>query len=251
MSKQLKLRFHKLLKKADFVLADLEYHEELLGEAKSSFGTAVADIIKSLPLEVQKAIAETDRANQKKVEEKLRQAAAERSAASDDVDGTEDIEEVDSTALVESEVDYVEEQDLPEDSKAHDLKKLFHRIAAITHPDKARVNGTSKRETIKLEKLFKKARKAYDEQNWYILYSIAVELDLDVEDPEIEQLKWLEEDIRTTMASISIFGNMLAWMWYSGDDQLKHTALNNFFEQAYGISIGPVALSNTGFTDLT
>tara|TARA_R110002020_G_scaffold179938_1_gene373693 strand:- start:2393 stop:3142 length:750 start_codon:yes stop_codon:yes gene_type:complete len=249
MSKQLKLRFHKLLKKADFVLADLEYHEELLGEAKSGFGAAVADFIKSLPPEIQKSIAETQRINQEKTERELRQAAAARNAEGDDATEVDDTEGGASTALVESDVDYVEEDEVPEDSKGRDLKKLFHRIAAITHPDKARVNGTSKREAIRLEKLFKKARKAYDEQNWYILYSIAVELELDVEDPDIEQLDWLDNDIRRIMVAISQIDATIAWTWFAGDDLKKQMAIASFLEQVYGLSI-PVSLAARDDTNL-
>ena len=57
MSKQVKLKFKKLLKKAEFVHADLEYHEELLPEAKNLFSQEVAQTIKDLPPEQQKQIA--------------------------------------------------------------------------------------------------------------------------------------------------------------------------------------------------
>ncbi len=49
MSRQIELKFKKMLKKAEFVHADLEYHEELLGEAKSQFSTALNEIVDSLP----------------------------------------------------------------------------------------------------------------------------------------------------------------------------------------------------------
>ena len=248
MSKQLKLRFQKLLKKADFVQADLEYHEELIGEAKTLFSQEVAAAIKNLSPELQQKIRDHDKKLQLEQEEKIRAAAA--ADTEEDEEAPDD--ESSDTSLAESEHTAQEEPDpAPGAEKMGQVKKLYRQIAALTHPDKAQARGLSLRETAHFEKIFIQAKTAYEKSNWYVLYSLALLLDLDVAPPSAEQLNWLEEDIRTTMASISIFGNMLAWMWYNGDGQLKHTALNNFFEQAYGISIGPVALSNTGFTDLS
>jgi hypothetical protein len=48
MSKQLKLKFKKTLKKAEFVHAGLEYHQQLISEAKSLFGDEIP-YYKSLP----------------------------------------------------------------------------------------------------------------------------------------------------------------------------------------------------------
>ena len=51
MSKQIKLKFKKMLKKAEFVHADLEYHEELFEDAKAEFTQAFAEIVGSLSAE--------------------------------------------------------------------------------------------------------------------------------------------------------------------------------------------------------
>ena len=49
MSKRTKLKFKKMLKKAEFVHADLEYHEELLTDAKVEFNEAFLDTISNWP----------------------------------------------------------------------------------------------------------------------------------------------------------------------------------------------------------
>ena len=56
MSKQLKLKFKKILKKAEFVNADLEYHQELSTEAKKLFAEAVRSLINQLSTEEQAAL---------------------------------------------------------------------------------------------------------------------------------------------------------------------------------------------------
>ena len=58
MSKQVKLKFKKLLKKAEFVQADFEYHDELLPEAKLEFAKAVNEILSTLSPEDQQKIDE-------------------------------------------------------------------------------------------------------------------------------------------------------------------------------------------------
>ena len=58
MSKQVKLKFKKLLKKAEFVHADLEYHESLLPDAKQEFFASAQEILNNLSPEIQKKISE-------------------------------------------------------------------------------------------------------------------------------------------------------------------------------------------------
>ncbi len=89
------------------------------------------------------------------------------------------------------------------------------------------------------------AKEAYDDTNWYVLYSIAIALDIDVPEPSAENLEWIEDDIRHTLGTISQIGNLVAWMWYSGDPVMKQVALSNFFEQVYGLSLGPVQLDSS------
>ena len=85
MSKRIKLKFKKILKKAEFVHADLEYHEELFEDAKEEFNLAFTSIVDSLDKEARDTfeklrekemndrIAEIERRNKEAAE-----AAAER-----------------------------------------------------------------------------------------------------------------------------------------------------------------------------
>ena len=49
MSKRIQLKFKKMLKKAEFVHADLEYHEELVFEAKADFNEAFLVRVSDMP----------------------------------------------------------------------------------------------------------------------------------------------------------------------------------------------------------
>ena len=48
MSKRIQLKFKKMLKKAEFLHADLEYHEELVFEAKADINEAFQDRIDNM-----------------------------------------------------------------------------------------------------------------------------------------------------------------------------------------------------------
>ena len=48
-----------------------------------------------------------------------------------------------------------------------DIKKLFYKIAAKTHPDKFASSGLAPEELSRIESIFKKAKSSYENGNWY------------------------------------------------------------------------------------
>ena len=177
MSKQVKLKFKKSLKEAEFVYADLEYHEELISEAKREFFVKVEEIFNKLSPEDKKKI------NDVKMKKMLEQSKREADAVPDSIEmeGLPDNEDLLSS-----------DEEAPEDCKestggatvkSSGLRRLFHKIADICHPDKTEARGLPKHEIKKLEKIFKESQAAYKSGNWYLLYVIALDLDIDVEDP--------------------------------------------------------------------
>jgi|3_EtaG_2_1085321.scaffolds.fasta_scaffold12509_2 hypothetical protein len=240
MSKQVKLKFKKLLKKAEFVHADLEYHDELLPEAKLTFADAVSEVLATLS-EEDKSKIETHRQNMHNAAvEQLKREHAEREKQEAEQLNT-DSEGVPAT----SDMLYGEEFPGGIDLTQHDpntgepefkiaeLKKLFYKIADITHPDKSAARGTSDLESKRLEKLFRRAGEAYNNLNWYVLYSIALDLDISVDDPTEDNLEWLENDIRLTMGKIAQVGNLIVWMWYTGNEMTKNMAMSNYLKQVF------------------
>ena len=70
MSRRTQLKLKKILKKAEFVHADLEYHEEMLIDAKKEFHETFTNLLKSLPPDIKQKIEENKK---KQLEENLRQ----------------------------------------------------------------------------------------------------------------------------------------------------------------------------------
>tara|TARA_R110002110_G_scaffold75044_3_gene198463 strand:+ start:3112 stop:3843 length:732 start_codon:yes stop_codon:yes gene_type:complete len=237
MSKQVKLKFKKLIKQADFIHADLEYHDELAVDARNLFREAVEQSIKDLSDEereiLNSLIAERERQHQEFLEERSR--AQEREAGEGDLQ--EDAEE--GGAIEDHpDVELLPEEDIvtspPDEEKTLELKKLFHKIAGMTHPDKAAAKGLAKEETYRLERIFKQATDAYKEGNWYILYCIATDLNIKIDKISEEHLNWVEDDIRNTLAKIARVANLVAWGWYVGNEDAKAIALKSYFFQLYG-----------------
>jgi hypothetical protein len=243
MSKQVKLKFKKLLKKAEFVHADLEYHEELLPDAKQEFFAAAQEVLDTLPEAVQHKIQELREQKMLEKEQALKDAAA---AAADEEKGEPEEEKKKSSSEVLITEEFLEGIELNPDIersdmppvKANEVKKMFRRIASVTHPDKVGDN-VPRAQKHKLDKIFKKAKDAYTNGNWYLLYSVSLDLDLDVPEPTKEHIEWLEDDIKHTAGQISHMGALLVWVWYTGGEDSKKFALRNYFQQVYDYDLPP------------
>ena len=241
MSKQLKLKFKKIIKEAEFTQADLEYHNELLPEAKQLFQEEVSKVIESLSDEDQKLIAEADRINQEAFQKELEKRMAEARKGEEPEDDQEELGP-ESTSLIASDAaeedgdDPIEDIDEPV-SKASQVKKMFYRIAERTHPDKLASRGYSPEETARMQAVFKLAREAYNNENWYHLYSIGLNLGIDLPDPSKENIAWVKEDIRSTLGEISKIAVLIVWVWYTGDDNSKFQALQCHFKQVYDLDL--------------
>jgi hypothetical protein len=233
MSKQVKLKFKKSLKKAEFVHADLEYHEELISDAKREFFAKVEEIFNKLSPEDKKKINDVKK---KKMAEQSKREAIERSEEEEDeeIGGLPDNEDMLSTDGSDEEED---EETGATRVKSSDLRKLFHEIADICHPDKTEARGLAEHEIRKLEKVFKEAQSAYKGGNWYLLYIIALDLGIEVEDPTGDHIEWIEEDIQYTLEKISQIGTLVVWVWYNGDVIIRLMAMQNYFQQSFGFDL--------------
>tara|TARA_R100000008_G_scaffold51062_1_gene30621 strand:- start:1552 stop:2259 length:708 start_codon:yes stop_codon:yes gene_type:complete len=230
MSKQLKYKLKKTLKNAEFVHADLEYHKELLPDAENLFNAEIKKVITNLSEESQKKLDHALEERLQQRHDELIEQANKRNME-EPSEGHSEPEEV---AEIEDEA---KESPVNKEAKtkSSQLKKIFHKIATQTHPDKLQALGLPTAEIVRREELFIKARKAYDDSNWYILYSIATSLDIPVEGLSDEHINWVEDDIRNTLAEISIIGNLLVWIWYTGDEERKRMAVMDYIYQTYGL----------------
>ena len=225
--RKLKFKYQKTIKHAEFVHADLEYHEEVIHEAKKDFQEEISKFIARLSPE------ERERLRAKN--------PTPKSAVGPTKEISEEIEENvnECFALIPSEAreETTQEKDVVvKQKKSSEIKKLYRRIAEETHPDKVAANGFSDKEVNKRSRIFKKANAAFKDNNWYVLHSIALDLDIPLPKPSDEQIAWVEEDIHRVKAQIAALQNYTAWHWYTGDDAAKRNALKHYFDLVHSFT---------------
>ncbi len=240
MSKRIQLKFKKMLKKAEFVHADLEYHEELVFEAKADFNEAFQDRIDNMSRRERKYWARNlHTLNDERAKQLLQQAEEEKQKRIDaetdeDQTGVVKNKEVLMDAGTGEEF-YLnpDEVDTPDDDKSGVIKKLYRKIASETHPDKLVASGFSQREVERKEQIFMKAKEAYERENWYMIYSIAIDLGISPGDIDEKHIDWIEEDVKLTMGRISRIGQLFVWVWYTSTDEQKEKVMDQYFKQVY------------------
>ena len=240
MSKRIQLKFKKMLKKAEFVHADLEYHEELVFEAKADFNEAFQDRIDNMSRRERKYWARNlHTLNDERAKQLLQQAEEEKQKRIDaetdeDQTGVVKNKEVLMDAGTGEEF-YLnpDEVDTPDDDKSGVIKKLYRKIANETHPDKLVASGFSQREVERKEQIFMKAKEAYERENWYMIYSIAIDLGISPGDIDDKHIDWIEEDVKLTMGRISRIGQLFVWVWYTSPDEQKEKVMDQYFKQVY------------------
>jgi hypothetical protein len=227
MSKQLKYKFKKTLKEADFLQADLEFHENIMEDAELTFQAAIREVIEGLSAEDRLRLTNLIEIEKEDHIQSLLKKDPELAATEEKI-----IED-----KLETEID----NDISDssDPKTAGLKKLFHKIAGITHPDKAQARGIPKKESERLETLFKIATDAYQNQNWYALYSLALSLNIEISELSERHIIWIEDEIRQTQSQIRALENLLPWIWFHGADHIKELALQDYFRQVFNFDYAP------------
>ena len=203
-----------------------------MSDAKREFFAEVEEIFNGLCDEDKKMINDTKR-KKLAAPAKWEEINRTESGSEEEIGGLPENEEMLST----QEESEDEEETGPTSIKSSDLRKLFHDIADLCHPDKTEARGLSVREVKKLEKVFKEAQSAYKSGNWYLLYIIALDLGIEVKDPTGDHIEWVEEDIRHTLDEISLIDSLVIWIWYNGDELLRLKAMQDYFQQSFGYDL--------------
>jgi len=118
--------------------------------------------------------------------------------------------------IEEAKAKSAEEENIDEDDNENNptLKNLHRRIALLTHPDRL-VSETSAAEKERKEELFKRAAKAYDDQDLCELVLIASELKIAVEDFVDAQTLMMayDEKISAIQKKVKSIKESYVWIW--------------------------------------
>lgn len=113
-----------------------------------------------------------------------------------------------------------------------EVKRLFKKVAAVTHPDK--LSGLSEYERKRKEELFKKAMLALENNDLVLLADIAMELEIEAPELTKEKLKQTEKKIIAIKKELHHIESTYVWKWFfCEDEQEKQKILTDLFGLMY------------------
>ena len=136
----------------------------------------------------------------------------------------------------DAEKDNVEEEDVevaPKEEKPKDVKKLYRKIAVVTHPDKnERLDEGEEKDH--LVALYKEATQAYNDSDMSTLIRIAVELGIKTPDPNEEQMQVLHDKVKDVKIDIATIENTEACVWYYSNENERAYLMQKHYEYVRG-----------------
>ena len=204
MDKIKHLENKKLLKELEFVETDFEYKTEIISEADTNFIKNINEFLLRHP-ELKSMI-------DKRMNEKVDRMVRERERADNESQKEKDIN--DEPNEENQNVEEKEEEEVNDNKvvRSEKIKKLYREIVKLTHPDK--VNDS------KLNDIYIKSTKSYDENDLISIYAICSELNIDYESEESDNI-FISQRINVLKERISFMESTFTWKWHTADDNVQ------------------------------
>jgi hypothetical protein len=215
MNKVKSLEFRKLLKELDYVESDFEYRNEIISEADAQFISSINQFLKNHP--------ELKELYDTKVTEKI-EKSIKKNTESEEKKGESDDTINDDTEIEEEEsVDIKEiEEEIKDKKSISEIKKLYREIVKLTHPDKVK----NKR----LNEVYLKATKYYDDNNKIGIYAVCNELLIEYE-IKTEDIQLIYDEIKKYQQKINFLESTYTWKWYNCEnEEQKNQILINYIK---------------------
>jgi hypothetical protein len=210
MNKLKKLEIKKLIQEYNYVLTDLEYKNELIGENKPLFLKLISDRKVELGIEDFEDKEERGINNEDEISSEIDKFS--------EPDGLNDFSDNNIDNLESDDLNGVSE-DKEEDLK---IKKLFRDIVKKTHPD--RIGNDSKID------LYIKSKELYENRNFIELYFIAINLEIDIELEESD-ISNLKNSLINKKKESKSLENSYLWLWIvCEDDNNKKFIVDKFIK---------------------
>lgn len=205
-TKYVKKRYQKLILELKYLYVDLEYHEDILNDAKEEFEKALQEEGPKHGLNIEKP---------KQADINLSDSTELSTFIAEEEEDDEPTPEqgfhIPQDTISDSEVPVKDEDEI-------DFTKLFKSIARLTHPDTYGKNETPEQKKRKVD-FFMKAQKAVKNKNWFEICQIALELGIELPEPTKKHLKYLEDESIRVKNRISYIISTYAWNWYTEEQK--------------------------------
>jgi hypothetical protein len=217
-TKYIKKRYQKLILELKYLYVDLEYHEDILTDAKEEFEKALQEEGPKYGLNIPKK----------------EQPVLSNSTDVQLYSGNEEEEDEEEPIpdFSQSQHTITDEPEQVKDEDGGDFTKLFKLIARLTHPDTCGINISEEDKKKKLL-TFMKARKAVESKNWFELCQIAIDLDIELPEPTKKHIKFLEDELIRVKNRIQFITGTYAWNWYT-DEQKRDFYMHSYVNAVKG-----------------
>jgi len=122
------------------------------------------------------------------------------------------------------------------ETQSDHIKKLFRKIAIMTHPDKLTKLDDYERE--RKTELFLKAREAAEAGKWFALVDTANALGIKTPEPDEEQLGLLENESENVDKEIKNIEASYAWVMYNLETDEQRKMLMTAYLKNLGVHFG-------------
>lgn len=111
--------------------------------------------------------------------------------------------------------------------KNPETRRIYKKIATKIHPDKlAQASEEFQKE---MAEIFQHATKAADENDWYSLYNICMDLGIKIPRITKKQIKMIEEKADEYLEKVKSFKNSYAWVYDNSEsDEEKEKLFQSF-----------------------
>jgi hypothetical protein len=200
MQKIESLKIKKLMKELDYIQSDVEWRNELVSDADSSFMDSINQFLEKNP--------EIKDLYDKKITEKLENSIKKK--IEEDENGGVEIEDKNDEFEIETE----EVDENVENSKdiSPKLKRLYREIVKLTHPDKVKKK--------KLNDLYIEATDYYNSNDKIGIYKVCSELDIEFEIEEDDEF-FISDKIENLKKRINFLESTFTWKWYNCQDEVQ------------------------------
>ena len=108
-----------------------------------------------------------------------------------------------------------------------DIKRLYRKIVELTHPDKAEDQ----------EDIFRKATRAYKEENLAILLEIASELRIKINELSDESMEIVQGNVQVLEIKVEELKQSTAWAWHNCKSDKEKDMLARMILSYKGIDV--------------
>ena len=192
--------YNNLLLKVKYLYAKIDYQQEVFQQAKLDFEEYAKKFCEENGIEIQ--------------DPEMDNETTDVDIRRDDIDfNIEDVE-----------------------TQSDHIKKLFRKIAIMTHPDKLTKLDDYERE--RKTELFLKAREAAEAGKWFALVDTANALGIKTPEPDEEQLGLLENESENVDKEIKDIESSYAWIMYNLETDEQRKLLMTTYLKVLGVHFG-------------